>query len=54
MAKFELGLNRNSRIFMINTDTTKKMMVGINVEGRVFGDLANQGSGNTVPINKIV
>ena len=54
MAKFELGLNRNSRIFMINTDTTKKMMVGINVEGRVFGDLANQGSSNTLPINKIV
>jgi hypothetical protein len=44
------GLNRNSKIFAQATDTGKKLMYSIFVESKVFGDLSNQGSGNTVPI----
>lgn len=50
----EEGINRNSKIFTIGTDTTKKMIVNINVEGLVFGDLANAGSNNTIPITNTI
>lgn len=46
----EEGVNRNSRIFGITTDTTKKLMVQIMVDGKAFGDLSNQGSSNAVPV----
>lgn len=46
----EEGINRHSKIFMQETDTTKKLMYAINVEAKVWGDTSNQGSANTVPI----
>jgi hypothetical protein len=46
----EEGNNRNSSIFAQTTDTTKKLQYGIVVEAKVFGDLSNQGSSNTVPL----
>lgn len=49
----EAGINRNSRIFAIDTDTTKKLITSIIVDAKVFGDLANQGSANTVPVFNI-
>lgn len=49
----EEGINRNSRIFAVDTDTTKKIMANIIVEGKVFGDLSNQGSSDAVPIANI-
>ena len=50
----EEGINRNSRIFAVNTDTTKKIMANIFVDGQVFGDLSNQGSSNAVPVLNIL
>lgn len=50
----EEGLNRNSSIFALETDTTKKLFTSISVEMSVFGDLANQGSMNTVPVINVV
>lgn len=44
------GLNRNSSVYAITTDTTKKLTYGIAVEAKVWGDTSNQGSANTVPI----
>ena len=49
-AVIEPGINRNSRVFAIDTDTNKKLTYGIMVDKKVFGDTANQGSGNTVPV----
>lgn len=50
----EAGINRNSRIFAIDVDTTKKLITTIEVEAQVFGDLSGQGSSNTIPtINAI-
>lgn len=46
----EEGINRNSRLFGINLDPTKKLSVVINADAQIFGDTGNQGSGNTVPI----
>lgn len=51
--KVEEGINRKSRVFALETDTTKKLVTSILVEGAVFGDLANQGSANTVPVHGI-
>jgi hypothetical protein len=44
------GISRGSKIFSIETDTTKKLVYAINVEAKVWGDTSNQGSSNTVPI----
>ena len=49
----EEGINRHSRIFAINTDTTKKLLTTIIVEAKVFGDMSNLGSANTVPVINI-
>lgn len=49
----EEGINRNSKIFAINIDTTKKLITTIIVEAKVFGDTSNQGSLNTVPVLNI-
>jgi hypothetical protein len=49
----EAGINRNSRIFAVNTDTTKKLITTAIVQAKVFGDTANQGSSNTVPVYQI-
>lgn len=49
----EEGINRNSRVFAITTDTTKKLITTIIVEAKVFGDTSNQGSTNTVPVTNI-
>jgi hypothetical protein len=46
----EEGINRRSAIFSVETDTTKKLVYGIVVEAKVWGDTSNQGSSNTVPI----
>lgn len=46
----EEGINRNSRIYAVETDTLKKLATTIIVDAKVFGDTANQGSGNTVPV----
>lgn len=50
----EPGINRNSRIVAVTTDTTKKLITSIIVDARVFGDTANQGSVNTVPVTNIM
>ena len=46
----EDGINRNYRLFAVDTDTTKKMNYTIFVSKKVEGDTANQGSSNTVPV----
>jgi len=46
----EEGINRRSAIRMQETDTTKKLVYGIVVEAKVWGDTSNQGSGNVVPL----
>lgn len=51
--KVEEGINRNSRISIMDVDTTKKLFTSIVAEAAVFGDLANQGSSNTVPVHNI-
>lgn len=48
--QIEEGINRNSSIFAVETDTSKKLAYGIVVEAKVWGDTSNQGSANTVPI----
>lgn len=50
----EEGINRNSKIFAITTDTNKKIMANIIVDARVFGDTSNQGSSNAVPVHNII
>lgn len=49
----EAGINRNSKIFAIDTDTSKKLITSIIVDAKVFGDLSNQGSSNTIPVYNI-
>jgi len=49
----EEGNNRASNIFAVDTDTTKKLVYGIMVDAKVWGDTSNQGSSNTVPIHTI-
>ena len=44
------GINRYSSVFTQTTDAGKKLTYAIMVEGKVWGDLSNQGSSNTVPI----
>lgn len=46
----EDGINRNSRVFALTTDTTKKLFTSVIVDAQVFGDTSNQGSANTVPV----
>ena len=50
----EEGINRNSRIFAIDTDTTKKLVYGIMVDKKVLGDTSNQDSSNAVPVLSVV
>jgi len=50
----EEGINRNSRIFAVTTDTTKKIMAAAFVSLDVFGDLSNQGSSNAVPVDNVI
>jgi hypothetical protein len=49
----EEGINRRSVVHATETDTTKKLVYGIVVEAKVWGDTSNQGSSNTVPVNVI-
>lgn len=49
----EAGINRNSRIFAVEIDTTKKLITTAIVQAKVFGDTSNQGSSNTVPVYNI-
>lgn len=49
----EEGINRNSSVFSLTLDTTKKIISVINVDNKVFGDMANSGSANTVPVHNI-
>lgn len=52
--KVEEGINRNSKVFALGLDTTKKLFTTVSVEASVFGDLSNQGSSNTVPVYNVV
>lgn len=49
----EEGINRRSKVFAQDTDTTKKLVTSIIVDAKVFGDLSNQGSSNAVPVINI-
>lgn len=49
----EEGINRNSKVFAVDTDTSKKLVTTIIVDAKVFGDTSNQGSSNTVPVYNI-
>lgn len=49
----EAGINRNSRIYEMGLDLTKKLVSAISVDARVFGDVSNQGSSNTVPVYNV-
>lgn len=49
----EPGINRNSRLYSVNTDTTQRLMSTIIVSAKVFGDTSNQGSTNTVPVYNV-
>lgn len=46
----EEGINRGSKLFGVDIDPNKKLVYGIMVSRKVFGDTSNQGSSNTVPI----
>ena len=50
----ESGFNRNSKVFSLDTDVTKKLTSSIMVDAQVFGDVSNQGSSNTVPVYNVV
>jgi hypothetical protein len=45
----EEGINRNSRVYAIGTDTGKRLVTSIMVSAKVFGDTHNQSSSNTIP-----
>lgn len=49
----EEGINRNSKAFAIDIDTTKKLAATVIVDAAVFGDTSNQGSSNTVPVHNV-
>lgn len=49
----EAGINRNSRIVSLDVDPAKKLITTIIVDAKVFGDTANQGSTNTVPVYNV-
>jgi len=49
----EASLARNSRRFSLNVDTEKRLLMSAMVSRKVFGDLANQGSSNTVPTIRV-
>jgi hypothetical protein len=44
------GINRGSKIFSPNVDTTKKLLVVGNMETNLFGDLSANSSSNLVPV----
>lgn len=46
----EEGINRNSKIFKIDTDPNKKLMHSIMVDKKVFGNTGTQNSDDTVPV----
>jgi hypothetical protein len=49
----EEGINRNSKLFTINSDPNKKIITTIIVDAKVFGDTSNQGNNNVVPVINI-
>ena len=49
----EEGVNRNSKIVMVGTDTNRQFTYGIMVDKKVFGDTGNQGSSNAVPVTSV-
>lgn len=49
----EPGINRRSKLFIQNTDTTQRIMSTVMVDPKIFGDTSNQGSSNAVPVNNI-
>lgn len=49
----EEGVNRNSSLFTVETDVTKKLNYAIAVSKKVWGDTSNQGSSNTVPLVQV-
>lgn len=50
----EEGINRNSRVFSIDADTTKRLITTVIVDAAVFGDTSNQGSSNTIPVFNVI
>ena len=53
MLVVEEGINRNSSIFAVGIDPTKKIIANINIDNTVFGDTGNSGSANTTPVHNI-
>ncbi len=49
----EEGINRNSKVMLIDGDPTKKIISTIIVDAAVFGDTGTQNSNNTVPVHNI-
>lgn len=47
----EPGINRMSKIYTQDVDTTQRLISVAMVDVKVFGDLSNQGSANSVPVN---
>ncbi len=45
----EDGINRNSQVFALDIDPTKRLITTIMVSTKVFGDTHNQSSSNTIP-----
>jgi hypothetical protein len=53
IVEVEEGVNRDSKIFTQTLDVNKKLVYGIMVSNKVWGDTSNQGSSNTVPVINI-
>lgn len=47
------GINRGSRIIQPTVDTSKRLVVVHNIEGKLFGDITNPGSSNVIPVTGI-
>ncbi len=52
--KIEEGINRSSMIYSTPQDPNKKLITTVIVDARIFGDTANQGSNNVIPVFNIV
>lgn len=51
--KVQEGLNRASKIVDVAVDTNKRLVVGVQIDGTIFGDLSEQAGSNLIPINDI-
>jgi len=51
--KIREGINRGSKILTASGNQDQKLIIGINIETKLFGDLSGSGSSNTVKIKVI-